>query len=145
MTRALVLAALLASTSAQAELELVVSTFSWHQERTYPERIEMKAPIAPAPTRRKNIANFGAGLAWQLTPGTKILAGAFHNSAWRSSRYVMATHQVAPHLALAAGYLDGYRRTPIGAAAVVDVGVVRLVAAPGTVSLWFALPLDVAR
>lgn len=136
----------LASCSADAaELELVLSTYSWHAEAHYTASTAKAMPGDPPATaarpRAKNAENFGAGLSYELAPGTRLVAGAYRNSAWRSSRYAMLSYELAPHVALAGGYLDGYRRTPLGAALVLELGVARLIATPGTCALWFSIPL----
>lgn len=142
--RATLLAVALMFCSNANALELIVSTYSWHDEDRAAASAKVGPPVEDATpaTRRKNSETFGAGLAYELAPHTRVIAGMYRNSAWRNSRYVVLSRQIYPHVSLAAGYLDGYQRTPLGAAVVFELGPARLVAAPEVLSLWFAVPLN---
>jgi hypothetical protein len=137
------------SSCSAAELSLTVSTLSWHFERETHERtlpgLDSSQPPTVVREARLEHENWGAGVGYELSSSSRLYAGAFRNSSGSSSRYLMASHRVAPRLSIAAGYLDGYgRKVPLGAAAVLELGVVRLVvlpAEPAALSLWFELPL----
>lgn len=144
--------ALVSSPALAGELFLTVSTYSLHfgpsefsQGASSSSKIAPGAPVDPqAPARRRevNAATFGAGLGYRIAPRLELMAGAFENSLYRTSRYAVGAYWLNDHLGIAGGYLDGYDRTPIGVALVAAYGPARLVATPaGVLSLWFELPL----
>lgn len=83
----------------------------------------------------------GAGVAYRLRPRVELLAGAFENSYDRTSAYAMASYWPDPRVFLAAGYLDGYSRTPVGFAFGFEFRPVRIVAGNGSLSLWLTFGL----
>jgi hypothetical protein len=145
-----VLLALQADVALSGDVLLVVSTYSWHADDA--GRVELsqanESKAAPGggdpPTHARvaelNKKTWGGGVGYSLTPTTDILVGAYRNSNFERSRYAVATYRLHEHMFVAAGYLDGYGRTPIGGALGLELGpavVLVMPKDPLVLSLWF--------